>query len=443
MNFSAKHFRLVRFLKYLMCAILIFGGSMTLLQAVQYAITNLGEFGSPYLAFSRASAINSQGQVAGWATATNGDVDAFYYDGQLHDLGPGYAYGINDSGVVVGQNDDQLAFYNANHTTNGDVIIPPLGGGTYGNGVGGINNSGVIVGNSYIDNHTTQNPNAYEFQYPGGPPQDLGDILGSGDTTYYSFAAAINNSGIIAGTVEGTTYGGFYYPAIDSGNGFTTLPLLSGDIGGNAYAINSSDVVVGQSGNNDGNGPAHAVYWIGSSVFPIISFSTNNASQAYGINDSGQVVGYTETDAGTIHAFVCITNGVMTDLNTLIAAGKSGGFTYLYQATAINNNGLIVGYGYSTNGNQYAFLATPNSGTGTGPSIIMNQPIVTNRQVLLNFTVNNLNNATYHLLQTAQLQNAVWTTNTIAPFTTNILNSSYRFTDTNNATARFYRVQSP
>ena len=79
----------------------------------------------------------------------------------------------------------------------------------------------------------------------------------------------------------------------------------------------------------------------------------------------------------------------------------------------------------------------------TNPVILMNQPVLTNKQALLNFTVINLTNVTYHLLQATQLNNVSWTTNTAAVFMTNILNSSYRFTATNNSAPRFYRVQTP
>jgi hypothetical protein len=61
--------------------------------------------------------------------------------------------------------------------------------------------------------------------------------------------------------------------------------------------------------------------------------------------------------------------------------------------------------------------------------------------VQLNFTVvSSLTNATLNLLQTGQLGTG-WTTNTTATLTTNVSGVSYCFTDTNNATARFYRVQ--
>jgi hypothetical protein len=75
------------------------------------------------------------------------------------------------------------------------------------------------------------------------------------------------------------------------------------------------------------------------------------------------------------------------------------------------------------------------------PVIVLGQPVLANKQVLLNFTVSGPA-STFHLLQTTQL-NVSWTTNATAPFTTNTPGSSYRYTATNNAPRMFYRVQTP
>jgi hypothetical protein len=81
----------------------------------------------------------------------------------------------------------------------------------------------------------------------------------------------------------------------------------------------------------------------------------------------------------------------------------------------------------------------------TAPTIVMSPPVLTNSQILLNFNVVNITNitsATFHLLQ-ANVLSAGWITNTTATFTTNIAAGSYRFTTTNNAATRFYRVRTP
>src|SRR5450432_1951934 len=72
--------------------------------ALQYAITNLGVLGTngAASAFSKANAINSSGQIAGTATTSTGTPHAFFYDGQMRDLGSLLAngsssgFGLND-----------------------------------------------------------------------------------------------------------------------------------------------------------------------------------------------------------------------------------------------------------------------------------------------------------------------------------------------------------
>ena len=71
-------------------------------------------------------------------------------------------------------------------------------------------------------------------------------------------------------------------------------------------------------------------------------------SGATAINDNGQIVGYSTISNGdATHAFLW-QNGIMTDLGTL-----GGDMSY---AQAINNNGQIVGYSNTLNGEGHAFL---------------------------------------------------------------------------------------
>jgi probable HAF family extracellular repeat protein len=418
---------------------------------LQYAITNLGVLGTngAASAFSKANAINSSGQIAGTATTATGTPHAFFYDGQMHDLGSlltngsSSGFGLNDTGTVVGQSSApgaSVAFY-FDTGAQGAVMVD-MGTLTNGSGQGStafaINNQGVIVGNSYHGNGL--NPNG--FRYFGGTMQGLGDLEHTVNGVYYSGALAVNNNGVVAGEAQDTS--GTYHAFIDSGT-MMGLPLLAGDSGSDAYAINSSDVVVGQTGDNAGIGPPHPVMWSGGGVTALGGLTTNKIGTAYGINDSGQIVG-SSYDGSDLHAFI-YTNGTMTDLNTLVAPGQMGGFLYLAQASAINNSGSIVGFGYLTsNGFPFAFLAVPNIPTlgGTGPTMLMSTPVITNNLVLLSFSVGNLTNGTFHLLQASQLAiSTSWTTNTTAVLTTNTVDSSYQFMVTNDSSPQFFRVQTP
>ena len=74
-------------------------------------------------------------------------------------------------------------------------------------------------------------------------------------------------------------------------------------------------------------------------------------------------------------------------------------------------------------------------------NIVLGLPVLTNRQLQINFTISGAT-STFHLVQTTNLASK-WTTNSTAKLTTNILGSSYSYTATNNLPANFFRVQTP
>ncbi len=80
-----------------------------------------------------------------------------------------------------------------------------------------------------------------------------------------------------------------------------------------------------------------------------------NYSVGYGINSLGQVVGTAALADNRDHAFL-YSDGMMTDLNTLIA--PASGLTLTY-ANAINNAGWIVGFGENSVGEERAYLLVP------------------------------------------------------------------------------------
>lgn len=122
---------------------------------------------------------------------------------------------------------------------------------------------------------------------------------------------------------------------------------------------------------------------------------------------------------------------ILDTTNFAFLAAKPG--TYVLQAQPVIFNQFPLAYGPP---------ATVTVISNNAPVIVMNQPVLTNRQVLLNFTLSGAAPASFQLLQTAQLK-LPWTTNTAAVLGTNIAGSSYRFTVTNNSAAEFYRVEAP
>src|SRR5262249_27324740 len=100
----------------------------------------------------------------------------------------------------------------------------------------------------------------------------------------------------------------------------------------------------------------------------------DEASAAHGMNDAGQVVGssgqrfYDETGDYFVYRPFIYSNGVMTDLNTLLPPGADWSLTGDSEATAadINNAGVIIGTGRTWDAaagqaQYHAYLMTPVS----------------------------------------------------------------------------------
>jgi hypothetical protein len=138
-------------------------------------------------------------------------------------------------------------------------------------------------------------------------------------------------------------------------------------------AINSSGDAVGQWSTSYVPGillsavNGSFIYNVGSSTFTSLGdllvgsaekpSSTHGAGMSGVINDSGAVVGCIVNSANSSGYDAAIwRNGVITDLNALYAPVLPAGFV-LDNATAIDDNGDIAGYGHDANGHTgQAFL---------------------------------------------------------------------------------------
>jgi len=247
-----------------------------------------------------------------------------------------YAYGINDSGNIVGSfvgsSDKKRGFLKNGSAYT--LINDPAAAHTEAYK---INNSGDIVGTTWavdgnVDGFIKSGTDFLQLKYPGAywtatyGINDSKTVVGNYETVsglkgflwnnssgIYSTISnhpdfttstkirAINNSGVIVGIVGDEDTGiGF----IKSGDVFTNIRPI--DISPNAvatyaYEINDSDQVVGYFIDSD-------KYWHGflksGNRYIVIDYPGADDTAVFGINNSGQIVGTFWDSAGIAHGFL-------------------------------------------------------------------------------------------------------------------------------------------
>jgi probable HAF family extracellular repeat protein len=309
-----------------------------------YTITDLGSLGGQ----CRPTDINNAGQVVGAAVgpiAGGSPFRAFRYDGVLHEILPlagaldSHAFAIDESGRVFG-----TSFT-----------------------VGRLAMAGFVAG-------------------PDGIPVSLG-----------AFAARdANTLGDVAGWRSVTADDGFLInqACLLRGGVLSDLPGIGG-MNSLAMAVSDMGDVVG-SASLPGEQVTHAVLWRAGQVHDLGTLG-GTRSQALGANAAGQIVGISTTTGGEVHAMLVRTGPSgdvlsRTDLGTLgdhastpsainldgLVVGTSNNRAFLWDgtalidlnsrisdpgwtlqaATAINDHGLIAGWGIHS-GYPAAFLLRP------------------------------------------------------------------------------------
>jgi probable HAF family extracellular repeat protein len=254
------------------------------------AMTDLGTLGGN---FSQGVAINGSGEVVGLSAAKNsGPGSAFLSNGHgMHQLSaPAVAYGINDSGQIVGQcrNTQLLQSYACVVSSNGAITALPESNPSIEcleiNTIPGItpaavaiNNNGQILGNCFLNTAVV---------WTNDTPTVL-PTLGGGSAT----GTAISGNGKVVGTSATST---------GADDGFLWSNGTMTDLGPNfsPAAVNDSGVIVG----------GQFVYSNGTlqnlnNLIPAGSgYQIQNAT---GINDNGQIVANaTDTATGQTHALL-------------------------------------------------------------------------------------------------------------------------------------------
>lgn len=288
---------------------------------------------------SFASAVNSRGEVAGWALNTVADPNsmacpgfcptqtrAFLWDGhEMQDLG----------------------------TLGGPDAMALL-----------INERGQVVGDSY----TSSNPSDYcannigfplttgVFLWENDNIRDLGNLGGT-----CAVAFALNNRGQVIGvsTLAGDQA---QHPFLSDGGTMKDLGTFGGNVG-SALAISDTGKIVGWA-TYPGGSPFHAAVWSAGGITDLGTLPGDVNSFAFDVNARGQIVGAsTDSQFATVRAVLWEKDGTMLNLETLLTdAGLQLGFG----VGNINDRGEIAGSALDVNNNSHAILLVPCEGSERG-----------------------------------------------------------------------------
>ena len=380
---------------------------------------------------SRAYALNNTGQIVGWVEAEGTRHSAVWHNRvttdlhgvvhfvllhpyPLYDQDYGEAYHISDADQIVGtarttiqRGAEEIIFTHAyvlRPAVLTDLATPFPGDaltnlGTFGDpgwahdsAAVGVSNRGHIVGWADRLDRTMRAflvvPQDGQFYLDANADnvndlmQDLGTLSASADPV--SSATAVNDAGQVTSyaytvTSDGkSAYRAFLINPADTdadgvgdvwyagANGVNTLMTDLGTLGGlNSWGrdINDAGEVVGETDYDAPNGAHYtrAFHWKAGTTTDLGTLRTDRAagfSAASAINNNGVMVGWAENDNADRRAFI-YSGGQMQDLNDLLYLIDEEGYAVtptidLSEARDINDDGVITGWGtiHGTNGTQ-------------------------------------------------------------------------------------------
>jgi probable HAF family extracellular repeat protein len=243
-----------------------------------------------------------------------------------------YVSGVNDADEAVGGAGEGTSAcpYECAvvwHDGTPTLLATPAG---FTAGAAAINNTGEIAGAIYPKN--LLEPTA--VVWINGEPT----LLPAPAAQYtYSYAFAINDAGQVAGYVFGSSSVP-YEAAVWNGLTPMVLGVVPGCTSGFAYGINGNGLIVGYLGCGK-YGAAEAAVWKGTTaeLLPIPRPTDGGVGgKAFAVNDSGLIVG-SSISAGTPYNATAWVNGVATDLGPFPTKQGSS------SAIAVNKQGIIVG----------------------------------------------------------------------------------------------------
>jgi probable HAF family extracellular repeat protein len=230
-------------------------------------------------------------------------------------------------------------------------VLPLLPGDEDGYAFG-INDSGVVVGNSVVEVPTGAGSSieSHPVLWTRGSATDLRTLVTSGDASLLATAIDITASGTIVCGGSEPTVGALRGYVLRDGV-VTDLGALNGSPTGRTYPsrINEREVVVG--GSESGNGEDHAFRWERGVMTDLHSPAgiAGRTSRAFDVNRAGAVCGAADftDDASDARTAAVWLGGQAIDLGHL-----GGGEAW---AAGLNDLGVVVGTSLMPGGTSTAF----------------------------------------------------------------------------------------
>jgi probable HAF family extracellular repeat protein len=215
-----------------------------------------------------------------------------------------------------------------------------------------VNERGQVAGVSYTSftpNPATGIPTQDPFLWHNETMIDLGTLGGTAGWPW-----GLNNSGQVIG--QSNLADDLHFHAFLWTRGvLKDLGTLGGD-NSSARWINDAGEVVGRADLTPGLNTRHGFLWKKGVMTDLGVVAGDPCSTAYAINSSDQIVGVSSPCGQSGHGFIWENGGPMVDLQTLVLHGSD---LTISEVLYINDAGEISGFGTDSNGNQRGLLLIP------------------------------------------------------------------------------------